>query len=87
MGVSLDHELEGGVTHLTGDGVGGGGGRFAGASRVWESDNTGPDILGGMIKCTFSSLHKPVKSSESRNVRIDSHANSKIADVRPRAPL
>jgi hypothetical protein len=89
MGVSMNHEFDGGVTHLTGDGVGGGGGRLAGASRAWVSDNTGPGIFGGMRKCTFSSLSKPVKNgkSNSHGVEIDSHPDSKIADIRPRAPL
>lgn len=61
MGVSIDHEFDGGVTHLTGDGAGGGAGRLAGASRVWVSDNVGPDIFGGMRKCSFSSLDMPIK--------------------------
>jgi hypothetical protein len=57
MGVSMDQEFEGWVTHLTGDGVTGGG-RLAGASRVWVSDNMGPGRFGGITKYTFSSLNK-----------------------------
>lgn len=47
---------DGGLDHLTGDGFGGGGGRVAGASALWVAVNTAGGTLGGIMKCSFSSL-------------------------------
>jgi hypothetical protein len=56
MGVSLDDVLEGGVNHLTGEGVAGAGGRVAGASKAWVRLKTGGGRFGGTRKCNVSSL-------------------------------
>jgi len=57
IGVSRDHELEGGVVHFTGEGVLGAGGSVVGANIDCVSDSTAESTLGGIIKCIVSSLH------------------------------
>jgi len=49
MGVSLDQEVVGGVSHLTRNGDAGGG-RVTGANNDCVKAKTGPGILGGMKK-------------------------------------
>lgn len=56
MALSEDHELVGGVTHFTGDGVSGGGGRAVGARIDCVKSRTAGEMLGGMTKCRASSL-------------------------------
>lgn len=55
MGKSAEEE-EGAVTHFIGEGVGGAGGRVAGASNVCVAVYMAGGRCGGIRKCIFSSL-------------------------------
>ena len=47
--------------HFTGEGVAGAGGKFAGARTVWVAASKAVGRLGGMMKCSCSSLRTRVK--------------------------
>lgn len=57
MGSSAEED-EGGVVHFIFEGVGGAGGRVAGASSDCVAVNAAGGRLGGMTKWIFSSLHE-----------------------------
>lgn len=56
IGRSLERELDGGVSHLAGEGFGGAGGIDAGARTAIVASYTVAETLGGTMKCSASSL-------------------------------
>lgn len=93
MGASDEEDAAATETHLTGEGVAGGGGSVAGDRRVCVADKTSGGTYGGIRKCKCSSLREremfqlSLFPRQCRGADLDLHSDNEEVDVRPRTPL